>query len=122
MSFHHFNRLTNVSFIRGSATGSNQLDHLAITYPTGLSEQHMAEKSTSQQQHKKKRAIKNNLLQTRLVQPWQPASRSLVLLLVRPWELGARKDLIFDQFASVWHAFVVLEVCMTKLWMFFCTT
>jgi hypothetical protein len=33
---------------------------LAIAYPSGLNEQHMVEKSTSQQQHKKKRAIKNN--------------------------------------------------------------
>jgi hypothetical protein len=60
LSFHHFNRFTNVSFFRGSATGSNQIDHLAIAYPSGLNEQHMVEKSTSQQQHKKKRAIKNN--------------------------------------------------------------
>jgi hypothetical protein len=100
LSFHHFNRFTNISFFRGSATGSNQLDHLAIAYPSGLNEQHMVEKSTSQQQHKKKRAIKK-ILTPNKDSPWQPAARSLVLLLVRPWELGARKDLIFDQFTYV---------------------
>ncbi|XP_039792118.1 uncharacterized protein LOC120657984 [Panicum virgatum] len=46
--------------VRGSAQDSNQLDLLAITYPSGPSEQHMDDKRTSQQQHKKKRAIKKN--------------------------------------------------------------
>ncbi|RLN33565.1 hypothetical protein C2845_PM03G31640 [Panicum miliaceum] len=44
--------------VRGSATGSNQIEPLAITYPAGSSEQHMVDKSTSQQQDKKKKAIK----------------------------------------------------------------
>ncbi|PVH64057.1 hypothetical protein PAHAL_2G174900 [Panicum hallii] len=35
--------------VRGFATGSNQLDLLAITYPYRSSEQHMADKSTRQQ-------------------------------------------------------------------------
>jgi len=41
---------------QGVCNSSNQLDLLAITYPSGPSEQHMDDKRTSQQ--KKKRAIK----------------------------------------------------------------
>jgi len=64
---------------------------------------------------RRRRPFQKNLIQATLVQPCQPAARSLVPLLVRPWELEARKNLIFDEFASLWHtAFVVLEVCMTK--------
>ena len=62
----------------------------------------------------RRRPFRKNLIQASLVQPCQPASRSLVPLLVQPWELGARKNFIFDEFASLWHVFVVLQVCMTK--------
>ena len=48
-------------FFRGSGTGSNHLDPLAITYPSGSSKQHTADKSASQQQHKKKRTIPKKL-------------------------------------------------------------
>ncbi|PVH33605.1 hypothetical protein PAHAL_8G029900 [Panicum hallii] len=42
--------------VRGSATGSNQLDPLAITYPYESNEQYMADQSTRQEHHKKTNA------------------------------------------------------------------
>jgi hypothetical protein len=61
----------------------------------------MVEKSTSQQHHKKKRAIKKILTPNKDSPAMATRSKALVLLLVWPWELGARKDLIFDQFTYV---------------------
>ena len=76
------------------------------------SEQHIAEKSISEQEYKKKAIQKKRQLRRRVamrikivmpwvVQIWEPVARSLVPLLAPRWELGARKNLIFDEFASV---------------------
>ena len=43
-----------------------------------------------------------------------PDFNKLFMVALR-WELGARKNLIFDEFVFLWQiAFVVFEVCMTK--------
>ena len=73
------------SFFRGSGTGSNQLDHLAIRYPSGSSEQITADKSASQQQHKKKRSVPKKLtpnkaspaMSTRSKVPSSPSSPAI---------------------------------------------
>ena len=91
--------------------------------PFWISEHHTANKSTSEQQHKKKAIQKNTIekdwkekknCDAKVVQPCQLVARSLVPLLAWQWELGARKNLLFDEFASLFHAFLVLEVHMTK--------
>ena len=72
-------------FFRGSRIGSNHLDPLTITYPSGSSEQHTTDKSASQQQHKKKRSVPKKLtpnkaspaMSTRSKAPSSPSSPAM---------------------------------------------
>jgi len=83
-------------------------------YPSGSSEQHIANKSIGQQHHRKKKAIPKKLDPSKSSPTMSTRIKVPVPLLVQPWELGARKNFIFDEFASLWHVFVVLQVCITK--------
>lgn len=71
--------------VRGSGTGSSHLDPLAITFPSGLNELDTIDKSASQQQRKKKRAIAKKLtpnkaspaMSTRSKAPTSPSSPAM---------------------------------------------
>lgn len=75
------------------------------------SEQHIAEKSISEQEYKKKAIQKKTIAKKScnekkncdalVVQQPKRVARSLVPHLTPRWELGVRKNLIFQEFAYV---------------------